>query len=240
MTTASFGARFNRAPWFLAVALATVFTTTSPSRAATVTWTGPNNFNDASITFAPITANQLTSVTGDGRYEGCCSGFFTLHPLTFHPAVPTTFSILLEEGAGNWVQISSWNYTPDEISKSLSSLFPPAITFPKVTFTRIELFSTPAGSPSSDFNFTKFNFVTIKCGDDDEHEYGGYGDDDGRCKIKTHHTVFNFDCVECVTDPGPGSGPATTPLPAAAWLFGSVIAGGAGFGRWRKRRKAAA
>jgi len=27
-----------------------------------------------------------------------------------------------------------------------------------------------------------------------------------------------------------------TPLPAAAWLFGSVIAGGAGFSRWRKRK----
>lgn len=27
-----------------------------------------------------------------------------------------------------------------------------------------------------------------------------------------------------------------TPLPAAAWLFGSVVAGGAGLGRWRKRK----
>lgn len=28
-----------------------------------------------------------------------------------------------------------------------------------------------------------------------------------------------------------------TPLPAAVWLFGTVIAGGAGFGRWRKAKK---
>ena len=28
----------------------------------------------------------------------------------------------------------------------------------------------------------------------------------------------------------------TTPLPAAVWLLGSVLAGGAGFGRWRKRK----
>ena len=27
-----------------------------------------------------------------------------------------------------------------------------------------------------------------------------------------------------------------TPLPAAVWLLGSVLAGGAGFGRWRKRK----
>ena len=27
-----------------------------------------------------------------------------------------------------------------------------------------------------------------------------------------------------------------TPLPAAVWLFGSVLAGGAGFGSWRKRK----
>jgi len=28
-----------------------------------------------------------------------------------------------------------------------------------------------------------------------------------------------------------------TPLPAAVWLFGSVVAGAAGVGRWRKRQK---
>ena len=30
-----------------------------------------------------------------------------------------------------------------------------------------------------------------------------------------------------------------TPIPGAVWLFGTVIAGGAGYGRWRKKRKAA-
>jgi len=33
-------------------------------------------------------------------------------------------------------------------------------------------------------------------------------------------------------------GGGSTPLPAAVWLFGTVLAGGAGFGRWRKKRKA--
>ena len=32
--------------------------------------------------------------------------------------------------------------------------------------------------------------------------------------------------------------PPGTPLPGAVWLFGTVLAGGAGFGRWRKKRKA--
>jgi hypothetical protein len=45
---------------------------------------------------------------------------------------------------------------------------------------------------------------------------------------------------ETLTTNGAVSIVETTPLPAAAWLFGSVIAGGAGIGRWRKRRKAVA
>lgn len=30
--------------------------------------------------------------------------------------------------------------------------------------------------------------------------------------------------------------PAATPLPGAVWLLGTILAGGAGFGRWRKRK----
>jgi hypothetical protein len=32
--------------------------------------------------------------------------------------------------------------------------------------------------------------------------------------------------------------PASTPLPGAVWLFGTVLAGAAGFGKWRRRRRA--
>jgi hypothetical protein len=39
---------------------------------------------------------------------------------------------------------------------------------------------------------------------------------------------------------GNGSTELTTPLPAAVWMMGSVLAGGAGFGTWRRKRKAAA
>lgn len=37
----------------------------------------------------------------------------------------------------------------------------------------------------------------------------------------------------------PNGSPPGTPIPGALWLFGTVIVGGAGFSRWRKRRKAA-
>ena len=37
--------------------------------------------------------------------------------------------------------------------------------------------------------------------------------------------------------PNDRAGENETPLPGAVWLFGTVLAGGAGFGRWRKKRK---
>jgi hypothetical protein len=41
------------------------------------------------------------------------------------------------------------------------------------------------------------------------------------------------------TDPGnPNPGTSPTPLPGAAFLMGTVLASGAGFGAWRRRRKA--
>jgi hypothetical protein len=33
--------------------------------------------------------------------------------------------------------------------------------------------------------------------------------------------------------------PPGTPIPGAVWLFGTVLAGGAGYGRWRKRKQSA-
>src|SRR5262249_16231353 len=61
---------------------------------------------------------------------------------------------------------------------------------------------------------------------------------------------FSYQCVSSCTndDPFHMSGffqllqgpqdeiPPGTPLPAAAWLFGTVLAGGAGVSRWRKHK----
>ena len=45
----------------------------------------------------------------------------------------------------------------------------------------------------------------------------------------------------CTTDcTGNSPPPDPTPIPGAVWLFGTVIAGGVGFGRWRRKRKNAA
>jgi len=38
--------------------------------------------------------------------------------------------------------------------------------------------------------------------------------------------------------PNPETFPST-PIPGAVWLFGTVLAGGAGFSRWRKRKQTA-
>ena len=47
------------------------------------------------------------------------------------------------------------------------------------------------------------------------------------------------DLVTLPTEPDPVSGPEVSqnPLPAAAWLFGTIVAGGFGAGAWRRRRK---
>jgi hypothetical protein len=42
--------------------------------------------------------------------------------------------------------------------------------------------------------------------------------------------------ANCLEGPCGDNSASPTPLPAAAWLLGSVLAGGAGFGRWRKRK----
>jgi hypothetical protein len=48
--------------------------------------------------------------------------------------------------------------------------------------------------------------------------------------------VVRIDAIDrCVSNCPPG-GPGQTPLPAAIWLFGTVLAGGAGVNRWRKRK----
>jgi len=48
----------------------------------------------------------------------------------------------------------------------------------------------------------------------------------------------NLTVVEEQCAPGAGCDTSPTPIPGAVWLFGTVLAGGAGFTRWRKKRKA--
>jgi hypothetical protein len=55
-----------------------------------------------------------------------------------------------------------------------------------------------------------------------------------------NQNAFEFTSLSgCAAGTACGPPPNGTPIPGAAMLFGSVLAGGAGFGAWRRRRKAA-
>ena len=60
--------------------------------------------------------------------------------------------------------------------------------------------------------------------------------DAGFKEIK-HFQISDLQLVACTGDCG-GGGPFPTPLPGALWLFATVLAGGAGFGRWRRKKNA--
>lgn len=59
--------------------------------------------------------------------------------------------------------------------------------------------------------------------------------------LRSGTNAFEFAGLQASCD-GPGcrsDAPGPTPIPGAVFLMGSVLAGGAGFGAWRRRRKAA-
>ena len=62
---------------------------------------------------------------------------------------------------------------------------------------------------------------------------GAYGISPDQAGGMSHFNVYGF------YDPNlpPAGGPGETPIPGAAFLMGSVLAGGAGFGAWRRRRR---
>jgi len=53
----------------------------------------------------------------------------------------------------------------------------------------------------------------------------------------SHANLYAQLCAECSTEKENGP---ETPIPGALWLFGSVVAGSVGYGRWRKKQKQAA
>jgi hypothetical protein len=61
--------------------------------------------------------------------------------------------------------------------------------------------------------------------------------DSGKGNIRIDDIGLSY--ADTCTGPncGPNPGPGETPIPGAAFLMGSVLAGGAGFGAWRRRRR---
>jgi hypothetical protein len=113
-------------------------------------WTGANQFNNAEINFAPITATSMT-IAGPGSYEGCC----------FFP-VPTGFLLELQWGSA-WHAVGAWAVLgQDEAPKLLSGLG--SISFGLHAITGLRLLSAPPGLPfPTDRNYTSllgttFNF----------------------------------------------------------------------------------
>ena len=215
-----------------AVLSGSVFIPGSPASAATVVnWTGANKFNDSNITFTGFTANELTAIGGSAMYEGCCSNNIT-----------TSFSLLIRLN-GNWTDIFDWQYKPDETPKLLSSLLPPAITFATGLVSGIMLTSNPNGSPSGDYNYTNFNFVTYLSRDDyyiqhkSEYDHRGMSYDDYLHCGDYENYVRNMATFTFDTQTGPPGAPGTAaaPIPGTFALFAGGM-GMMGLLGWRRRK----
>jgi hypothetical protein len=132
--------------------------------ATVVNWNGDDSFTTDQITFTGFTANQLSSISGDGTYTS--SSFFNF--LTFsQQSVDTTFSLALRLN-GIWTTVSTW--TLNSLSDAnLSSITTP-INFASSTVSGIELTATPnlSGDNYDNMNFNRqrnqesftFNSVT--------------------------------------------------------------------------------
>jgi hypothetical protein len=221
---------------YVFVALAALFAATSASFATgvtTINWTGTNDFNDSSITFTPFKADQLEDIFGTGLYEACCK------------TGNTDFTLQIRVGEGrktSWETILKWSTTGDDTTHALGDLVPPVINFNLAWISGIRLTSDPNGRPSSDYNFTSFNFVTYLSPEEyfnlNRSKYKSWEDfencDDYQRYVE-HVTSFVF-CTDCVSTQGGLD--SATPLPAALPLF---ISGGGLFGfiGWRRKRRKA-
>jgi hypothetical protein len=86
------------------------------------------------------------------------------------------------------------------------------------------------------FNFHVTNFTGLSSAS------GQFSNNDIFFAVDIFNTACTGDCTGAVgatlATSRDNDNPPGTPLPGAVWLFGTVLAGGAGYGRWRKKRKA--
>lgn len=135
----------------LAVVAAVGFGCMAASSASALTWNGSNSFNDASITFAGVSASQV-SITGNGTYEGSL----------FWP-IPTLFSMSLQWG-NQWHVVDAWAVIGQDENPTALSTRGTITGFGLHTITGIMFSSIPNGVPNSDKNYNgmtglNFNFA---------------------------------------------------------------------------------
>ncbi len=95
-----------------------------------ITWTGPDSFTTASITFNAFTADSLVDITGPGAVHG--------HGGT----APFSMDVLLNGTFGN---ILSGTAPATPGSTTLDSLVPPALTFPAGQLSGLRLTTSGTG-----------------------------------------------------------------------------------------------
>ncbi len=147
---------------FLACAAFAIATANCAQASTVVDWSGQDSFTTDRITFTGFTANQLSSIAGDGTYTS--SSYFNYSTRSEVP-VDTTFSLELRLN-GIWTTVSTW--TLDSLNNvELSTLTTP-INFATSTVSGIELTATPDdyGNNYNDMNLSLFQ----DCGRDVEQE----------------------------------------------------------------------
>lgn len=127
-----------------------------------VDWTGQDGFTTDRITFTGFTANQLSSIAGDGTYTS--SSYFNYSTWSQVP-VNTTFDLELRLN-GTWTTVSTW--TLDSLNNVKLSTLTTPINFATSVVSGIELTATPDdyGNNYNDMNLSLYQ----DCGRDVEQE----------------------------------------------------------------------
>jgi hypothetical protein len=130
----------------------------------TVGWNGDDSFSTDQVTFTGFSADQLSSISGDGTYTS--SSFFDLFGCGCNVPVNTTFDLELRLN-GVWTTVATW--TLDSLSSiNLSSVTTP-INFATSLVSGIELTATPnlLGDNYNDMDFLTFGRNGIQSNEED-------------------------------------------------------------------------
>lgn len=112
----------------LAVVLGLMAGSVGSAAAQAVVWTGPSDFDDASIGFAPIVVNQLQSITGGGYAHN-------------HGLLGAVFSFDVHYFGGAWQNIFNTMIPSSDVL--LSALVPPPVSFASGAIDGLRVYVNP-------------------------------------------------------------------------------------------------